>query len=218
MRTKTLLLTAALAAVGTLGANAQVFSVNAVGYVNKTVPANGFAMISNPLIAPTNTIEALFAGQLPNGTQIFMWNTTTKSFDIDQFDTEFGWNTLGSRELRPGQGIFIKNPGATEIKITFVGEVPQGTGANSLKTPLVPGFQIVSSQVPQAGTPTELGYTAANGDQIYQWNVTGQRYDAASFDAEFGWSPEPKSLDVGDAFFLSKTAAGTWERSFTVNQ
>jgi hypothetical protein len=207
-----------MAAVSTLAANAQVFSVNAVGYVNKTVPANGFALISNPLIAPTNTIEALLAGQIPNGTQIFMFNTTTKSFDSDQFDSEFGWNTLGGRQVMPGDGFFIRNPGATEMRITFVGEVPQGTGANSLKTPLVPGFQIVSSKVPQAGTPNELGYVPANGDQIYQWNTQTQNYAAAAYDAEFGWSPEPRALDVGEAFFLNRTAAGTWERSFTVNQ
>ena len=47
---------------------AQVFSVNAVGYVNKTIPANGFAMISNPLKAADNTIDKLFAG-VPAGTR-----------------------------------------------------------------------------------------------------------------------------------------------------
>jgi hypothetical protein len=218
MRTKTVLLTAALVAAGSLAANAQVFSVNAVGYVNKTVLSRGFALISNPLIAPTNTVQALLTGQVPQDTQIFVWNLTTRAFQSDQYDTEFGWGELANQQLTPGGGFFIKNNSANEIKITFVGEVPQGTGANSLKTPLVPGFQIVSSQVPQAGTPTELGYVAANEDQIYQWSVSGQRYEVAAFDTEFGWSPEPRALDVGEAFFLNRKTAGTWERSFTVNQ
>ena len=47
MRTKTLLLTAALAAAGVVSSMAQVYSVNSVGYVNLTLP-NGFSMIANP--------------------------------------------------------------------------------------------------------------------------------------------------------------------------
>src|SRR6478672_7317898 len=46
MRTKTLLLTAALAAVGVSSSMAQVYSVNVVGYVNKSVP-KGFYMLAN---------------------------------------------------------------------------------------------------------------------------------------------------------------------------
>src|SRR5947207_10303632 len=48
MRTKTLLLTAALAAAGAASAMAQnVYSVNAVGYANVSVPS-GFSMIACP--------------------------------------------------------------------------------------------------------------------------------------------------------------------------
>src|SRR5882724_2120301 len=43
MRTKTLLLIAAVAVAGVVASNAQVYSVNAVGYVNKSIPAKGFA-------------------------------------------------------------------------------------------------------------------------------------------------------------------------------
>ena len=47
MRTKTLLLTAALSAAGIASSMAQVYSVNAVGYVN-TPLVTGFNLISNP--------------------------------------------------------------------------------------------------------------------------------------------------------------------------
>lgn len=216
MRTKTILLLAAVAAAGITASNAQVFSVNAVGYVNKTIPAKGFALISNPLIAATNTIEALFSGQVPEGFQVFVWSTNTKAFQFTSFSVDFGWDPINvaQTQLRPGQGVFAKNPTAADIKVTFVGEVPQGT----LTTALVPGLQIVSSQVPQAGTATDLGYTAAQDDKIYQWNATGQKYDFSQYDTAFGWDPALKTLDVGDAFFLSKTAAGSWSRTFNVNQ
>lgn len=210
---------AALVVAGTIATNAQVFSVNAVGYVNKTVPAKGFALVSNPLTALTNSVSALLTGQVPEGTVVFVWNTTTKKFDSATYQgADFGWDgAAANTDVKPGQGMFIKNPGATDLKITFVGEVPQGT---PLSTPIVAGLQIVSSQVPQAGTPTDLGFTGASeGDKMYFWNTTKQSYDTAVFQgADFGWDPPQKSLDVGDAFFLSAKSAGTWSRNFTVNQ
>src|SRR5687768_8351279 len=59
MRTKTLLLTAALAAAGLTSSMAQVFSVNAVGFVNVTVPASSFALLANPLNQPTNDLASV---------------------------------------------------------------------------------------------------------------------------------------------------------------
>lgn len=207
---------AALVAAGSIAANAQVFSVNAVGYVNKTVPAKGLALVSNPLIAQTNTVAGLLTGQVPEGTVVFLWNTTTKKYDSVSYQgADFGWDGPSTTEVKPGGGMFIKNPGATDIKVTFVGEVPQGT---PLTTQLVPGLQIVSSQVPQAGTPADLGLTANEGDKIYFWNTTTQKYDVAAYQgADFGWDPPLKTVDVGDAFFLSRTQAGTWTRNFTVS-
>jgi len=227
MRTKTLLLIAAVGAAGVANSMAQVYSVNAVGYVNTTVPKGGFALISNPLKAATNTINALFS-PVPNGFQVYLYNTTTKVFDSAAFDDLEGAflpANIGNKELLPGQGLFAKNPSAADVTITFVGEVPQG----HLVTPLVAGLQIVSSQVPQAGTATDLGlpHTVAGGmtagDQIYKF-VTDptsplyQKYDASTFDdLEDNFLPALKPLAVGEAVFLKLAKANSWTRDFTVN-
>jgi hypothetical protein len=69
MRTKTLLLTAALSAAGVATSMAQVYSVNAVGYVNtQLVP--GLNLISNPLEAADNKIKTLLTG-VPVNTQVY---------------------------------------------------------------------------------------------------------------------------------------------------
>jgi hypothetical protein len=227
MRTKTLLVAAAVGAAGIATSMAQVFSVNAVGYVNKTVPAGGFALISNPLKAATNTVNALFQ-PVPPGFQVFIYNPG-KGFDVGTFDDlegAFVPASVGSATVNPGQGVFVKNPTTSPVQITFVGEVPQGT----LTTPLVVGLQIVSSQVPQAGTAAELGLPskvadgASAGDQVYQFIVNSstasenQKYYVSTFDdLEDGWLPALKSLDVGDAFFLNRVKAGNWTRTFNVN-
>jgi hypothetical protein len=214
MRTKTLLMVAAIGAAGAVASQAQVFSVNAVGYVNKTAPANGYAMLANPLKAATNTINALFTG-VPNGFQVYLYSPTTgyKTLTFDDLDGSFGAD--GNAELLPGQGVFVRSP--SEKQITFVGEVMQG----NLTTQLVPGLQIVSSQVPQQGTPTALGLTGVAGDQIYQFDVATQKYVISTYDdldnKYLGPSGEP-TIDVGEAFFLKKGAAGTWTRNFNVNQ
>jgi hypothetical protein len=217
MRTKALLLIAAAAAAGIVSSNAQVYSVNAVGYVNKTVPAKGFALVSNPLNATDNKVSTLFGGH--DGLAVYIWDTASKAFKFTQFSTDFGWDPAGpaATTITPGQGVFLYNSTTSPVTITFVGEVPQGKDPTPLTTPLVAGLQIVSSQVPQAGTADALGYKAADGDAIYQWDTSKQSYNFSQFSTDFGWDPALKSLDVGDAFFLSRTAAGSWTRSFSVN-
>src|SRR5258707_884633 len=142
MRTKPLLLVAAVAAASAVSASAQVFSVNAVGYVNKIVPKNGFALIANPLDAGTtnNTIAKLFAG-VPDGTKVYKYIPGT-GYKIAQFDDlsgEFSPPDVAALTVVPGEGVFVQNPLSTDMTITFVGEVMQG----SLSTPLVAGLQIV---------------------------------------------------------------------------
>jgi hypothetical protein len=114
--------------------------------------------------------------------------------------------------------VFVRVNAATTV--TFVGAVKQG----NLSTPLVPGLQIVSSQVPQAGTSDQLGFPdklaegLTNGDQVYRFNVAGQKYDVSLFD-DLGdaWDP-PVSLEVGEAAFVRVAKAVTWTRQFNVNQ
>jgi hypothetical protein len=226
MRTKTLLLVAAVGAAGAATSMAQVFSVNAVGYVNKTIPANGFAMVSNPLKAATNTIDALFTG-VPPGTQVYVY-TVGKGYDVgtfDDLDNSFG-PVVGPKTLLPGQGVFVKNPTANALTITFVGEVPQG----ALKTDLVAGLQIFSSQVPQAGTPNDLGIpnTGAEGltpgDQIYKFVINdpvpanNQKYLVATYDDLADDWDKPLNFDVGEAVFIKLAKAVSFTRQFNVNQ
>jgi hypothetical protein len=217
MRTKTLLLTAAISAAGIATSMAQVFSVNAVGYVTKTIPAGKFALISNPLTAANNSINELFKG-VPPGFQVFKFNSTSGSFTtatFDDIDNAFLPAAAGAATVLPGEGVFVRNPSANAVNLTFVGEVPQG----DLKNPLPQGLSIRSSQVPQAGTAAELGLRGGAGDQIFQWNVDTQAYSTHTFDdLDNAWLPALRPLAVGEAFFLSKRAAGSWDRTFNVNQ
>lgn len=225
MRTKTLLLTAALSAAGIATSMAQVFSVNAVGYVNKTIPANTaggpgkLALISNPLDAGqgNNTIANLFKGA-PDGTQVYKY--TGSGFVTATYDSlEGGFlpPDAANTTVVPGEGVFVRNTSTSDLTFTFVGEVPQG----ALSNPYPAGLSIRSSMVPQEGTAAELGFVGKNGDQIFQFNPATQGYSAHTYDdidPAAPWGPPLNKLAVGEAFFLRASAAGTWTRTFNVNQ
>jgi hypothetical protein len=204
---------------------AQVYSVNAVGYVN-TELRPGYNLISNPLLASGangNTIGELFEG-VPNQTQVAKF--IDGKFVVGTYSTILGrWSSTDANfanlSLVPGEGVFVRNPTAAPITVTFVGEVPQG----NLSTPLNPGLQVLSSQVPQAGTATELGLQPGNRDQIHQWDPTANGgaggYRTSTYSTILnGWSGAPLGvLKVGEAFFFNRqNPAGAWTRTFSVNQ
>ena len=220
MRTKTLLLSAALTAAGVCSSLAQVYSVNAVGYVNLVV-APGLSMIANPLSATDNTLGGVLttATGTPFGTQIYQFNGTT--FVAALYDDIDGWTSNGqpaaNLPLAPGGGIFIRNNGTTAFTNTFVGEVMQG----SLSVPLPAGLSIVSSKVPQAGKlGTDLKLIPPAGTQVYVFN--GSAYDSFLYDDIDGWVksgvPTEPNIAIAQSFWVRNNGpAASWDRVFSVN-
>ena len=219
MRTKTLLLTAALSAAGIATSMAQVYSVNAVGYVNTTL-LPGFNLVSNPLDNKAgNTIANLFGngiqGTVPDGLVVYYYDSATDNFvtAIYTFGI-FEPPNAASQVIPVGEGAFVFNPGTGNLTNTFVGEVAQGTASNQA---LPAGFSIKASTVAVAGTATELELPAQPGDVIYKWDAVADSYVPFLADPfGGGWAPSP-NIAVGEAFFLFKNAAGTWTRDFDVN-
>lgn len=214
MRTQLILTTAAFGLAGALGASAQVYSVNAVGYINTTVPAKSYALVANQLNAGGNTIKDVIPSA-PDGTTVFKY-TQAGGFSAVTYDgLDNAWSNPAAT-LKPGEGAFLQNNGAAPLTVTFVGEVPQG----SLTTGLLKGLNLVASQVPQAGKLTaDLKFPAADGDTVFQWDIATQKYKPANtFDAlDAAWSGGDPAIGVGEGFFVSKAAAGSWDRSFSVN-
>jgi hypothetical protein len=212
MRTKALILTAAVGAMSIASSMAQVYSVNAVGYINITCNP-GFNLIVNQLTPAVNELQALIPNP-PPGTQIYKYsggNYTLATFD--EFD--LNWGPQATLSLDLGGGFWINVPPGSPTTITFVGEVPQGT----LTTPTPLGFNLVGSKVPQAGPVDTLGLTAGAGDQIYRFANPGG-YTLFTFDEfDLAWTPSIPSVGVGEAFWLVRApgSPANWTRTFTVN-
>jgi len=164
MRTKTLLLGAALFAAGALSSMAQssVYSLNVVGYVTIQVPPfPGFAMVANPLddgagnfltnIMSGDDGSGNFAG-LPDGTTVFPWNASSGGYanQATFFAGPGGGWSGATNQLPPGNGFWIQSGTAdgsgVAFTVTLVGNVMQG----SMSSKLGNGFTIAASQIPVA--------------------------------------------------------------------
>jgi hypothetical protein len=203
-----------------------VYSVNAVGYVNVTVPANGFALLANPLNQPTNTLAAVLP-DATSGTKVYVINKTTGLFDTFTKQANGAWTGVGvaNARLEPGSGFFVKNPNTTNtMALTFVGEVPQTTDTTALTVTYNAGFNLVGSIVPQAGAlegTDGLGYTPTVGDVVYSFNPTTQAYATATRQANGKWTGQGSTggaaaISVAQGFWLNAKTGGTWTRTFTI--
>jgi hypothetical protein len=216
---------------------AQVYSVNAVGYVNITVPANGYRIISNPLNGTNNSVNTILP--LPqdgsyDGAAIYRFNPDNQQYrDTIQFLSGLGWLSAEDPDptINPGEGFFLQNVAGVPLNLTFVGEVPSGT----LNNPLPPAnqYSIRSSIVPKGGRVGFVGqagtleFPAEDGDALYVFNHNTQQYDDTwQFLTGLGWlsAADPNTdgpqLDPGNGLFIQKGSAAVnsqWTQTFSVN-
>jgi len=226
MRTKTVLLSALLGAIGSVSALAQtnVYSLNAVGYINVSLYP-GFNIVSCPLVvadpgtgAQNNSLSNLLVntnGQFKKW-QVYGWNGSY----IQDSGSGSGWSLGGTQTINPGQAVWVQNPSNSTVTVTFVGTVPTG----SLTNALLPGFNLVSSMVPASGDiVTNLimafGTNATKKDQVYTYNPLTTNYIQYSAGAAGSWpGGDPILPSVGGGFWYQSVSANTnnWVENYTV--
>jgi len=229
MRTKALVLTAALTAAGLLNSLAAVYSVNVVGYVNSTAKA-GFNLMACPLKATPNTVADIV--KLPDAVAeatLFKWNGA--GYDVASYFGAGAWlySTPADMTLSPGDGFFLWLPaGTADTTITFVGEVTQGADSNmSIDGTAAGKFSLVGSKVPQSLDLGAMAFPASVDEEaVYFWRRTtaapNGTYVIYTFFSPSDWlgsDPAQPLLPtplVGEGFFVFKKAAGTWTRDFVV--
>jgi len=241
MRTKTMLLTAAMVAAGALSSVAQnVYSVNVVGYINLTL-TNGFNLISVPLSASSTDINTVLTNQTPpipgdGASFLYTWNAGAQTFASAAYADGAGlwWNdssydALDTRQILPGQGVFIKVANGPSVTLTLVGTVPQGT--NSITE--TKGYSFIGDPAPVSQDPASNGLSVATSDFIYTWNPQTKGYNPAiyglsaadgattyptwwndsSFDIQVQFVP---TVGQGWVYHNGTPANETWTRVFTV--
>jgi hypothetical protein len=232
MRTKTILLTAALVAAGVASSMAQsnVYSLNVVGYVNLSL-TNGLNAIANPLdldgTGTNNTLISVFSTNLPKSTTIYLFDTSDGQFDISANYNKNGVWANGTQPFNPGQGAFVLIGATvpTPLTVTLVGQVLQGTnlvntnltvGSGSDVLSFVSSIAPISSAVDAAGNGG-LNFTLPHSSTVYFYDNTlnPPGYDIYTYNKNGVWGPSDPVIAVGQGFFVS-TSTNSWVQSFTV--
>jgi len=225
MRTKTVLLSALLGAIGSVSVMAQtnVYSLNAVGYINVTA-LPGFNIVTCPLIDGDNTVGTIINNANSNytGSQVFFYSPATGYAPADTAknvgptfaDTTNanGWAKGGTNVALPGTGFWFLNNSASPVTLTFVGTVPTGPYTNAL----VAGFNLVGSVVPMSGdiaSNTLSSLTNYNiGDAVYTYDATNSpaytKYTTAH--GIFGGHGQGGNWTAAGDPILSQTGQGFW--------
>jgi hypothetical protein len=237
MRTKTLILSGIVAALSGASAMAQVYSLNAVGYINVDIPT-GFSIIADQLYLTNQqtaqSIDAVFGQTLLNGgastadpyVNCIVYPYTTAyvgALIVEQVNgTPAFWNNPAEAQgtsFNPGQACFIYNPGA-DFTMTFVGQVPQGSVTNQLQQ----GFNLISSIIPQTGAiDTDLGLVPGVNDIAYTY-VSGHGYNTVNIYESTGgpgfWSggfSPTNTVGLGFFYYSASATPNKWVRTFTIN-
>jgi hypothetical protein len=235
MRTKTLLLSALLGALGSVSVHAQnVYSLNAVGYIN-VVLSPGYNIIACPLVtSPDNTVNTLLnnSTHIYNGDSIYFFDAATGSYSSDSASGRTtnanGWANNGTNILAPGVGAWYYNAATSNVTVTFVGTVPSGPITNSI----LPGYNLISSVVPASGdiiTNTLTGLTNYNiGDGVYVFDPTNQSYTAfqsshrgsTGYNTNWAATGDPTTANVYQGFFYynSGTSDVNWVENYSVSE
>jgi hypothetical protein len=229
MRTKTILLSALLGSLGSVSLMAQstnVYSLNAVGYINVTVQP-GFNIVSCPLISVdtggnTNAISNILNNATGTYKKWQYWGFSPAGGYKEELGTATGWNLGGVSTLAPGEAAWLFNPGSAASNITFVGTVPSGTLVNTLTSN---SFNLVSSILPTSGdiitNPLMTFTTPAKKDQVWTYTAgTGGGYKETIFGAGSWNAGDPVQATIGGGFwyFNAQTTNNNWIENFSVGQ
>jgi hypothetical protein len=248
MRTKTLALSALLGVLGSASVMAQnVYSINAVGYVNVTFPANSYTILTDPLIAsPDNTLNTVLPnlnGQYKHGiVYAFSGGTyTVTEIGVGTAANASGWETGGADiSLNPGTAAFFYNSTSAAMSATFVGTVPQSSTpvagpnfVNGLTNTLTPGLNLVGSIVPASGDITQgiASFTNENKhDYVYTYDPTNGGYSgqlivtakgapgSSGYDSEWsGGDPVVDQVAYGFFYWNNQSTNLNWVENFSVN-
>jgi len=227
MRTKTLILAAALSAASLATSMAQVYSVNMVGYTRVTL-LEGLSFIANHLKTANSVVPEVLAdingGNTPFGMTLTKFTYSTQRFDDQNvFNPDDATWSNPNQTLRPGEAVFVDRPlGNGNLDVTIVGEVPTGSYPVSVR----PFSHSYGAAIPQPGRlVTDLGFPLnllppATSLTVSFFDRATRRFsDQYVLNPDDGsWLPMEPNVPLNTGFFVDNASSSTvnWDRNFPV--
>ncbi len=230
---KTLLIAVAALAAGVISTQAQVYSQNIVGYANvvNTAGYQNYFQSVPFIIGSSNGINEVFAGGLPAGSYLNLWNGSGfTSYVYDNTDpigagTSVVWYDANEDAaitqyptLNPGQG-FLLVPSAPWTN-TFAGAIALSVGtSNNMVLPTAYANYFVAPVVPYAGSVTNGNNSTGGpnlnnlpaGSYVETWNGSG--FSAVVYD-----NTDPIGAGTGVVWYDANEDAAVAPPSVTVGQ
>lgn len=214
---KILMLIAGALAVSVVAATAQeVLSANAVGYIKKTLPANGGLVAMSIPLNPMDAAETVFgdtsvAEEAPVNAIVSFWDPIGQSW-IGGAKSGKGWGPAeAGYVLQPGEGFFLKgDPAAvSDVEVTITGEVPSDATLDRA----IPGSGALGTLANPYPVDFTFGTSAfasnASIDSVVSfWNVDDQSWIGGAKSGK-GWGPAEAGyvVQAGEGFFLREEGA-----------
>jgi len=230
MRTKTMLLSAALFAAGALSSMAQsaVYSQNVVGYVTVNIYP-GLNLVSAPLLSsdPNSNPETVLAnisnpditdysGFLPAFSQLFVFNpTNSQTLNANNTFTGSGGGGFNTAMIAGGDGNWYDNNGATPPQ-NQNGTCPPGTcffilnnsGGHTGNPPVTNTLTVVGTVI-QGTTPVVIypGINFLADPEPVAQDLCGNGFPAQDFDSLFTWG-------TGGDYLTQPPATSPWAAAY----
>ncbi len=213
MRLKRLIYTLGFCAVFLSRTDAQgQWCFEAVGYfANRVTVPPGYSLISDPLVHVAsgtygynqNQVSNLFP-RMPIGTRLYKYDSQTGRILENRFGRR-GWKHP-AETLAPGEGAIIFNPSRQSISVDF-----SGYNTASGQIHLRRGLSLVGNRVSGYGESfifplapwsyCSEPFPVEDGDIIFTFNRTLDRFETHRFRAQKGWDSYP-NVGQNESFWI----------------
>ena len=183
-----------------------VTSVNIVGLIKQDLPSNKLVFVAfnmNAVGSPTQTFGQAIGDQLPLGTWVYFWNSTSQTWDRNsrKIPSKGGWGSYSNRIVNVGEGIFLTT--TTNFTANFLGEVPLAPTTTVAVVERLNALGL-SYPVDTPWTNSPLSSGLPNGSSFSIWNITnGWTKFTKQIVSKGGWrSGTNVIIRAGEAFFI----------------
>jgi hypothetical protein len=204
----------------------NVYSKNAVGYVNLSLP-KGFTPVAVPLTDSTVplTVTKVFGTTIPDGTSLYFYNSTLQKYRTITYSVpDGGWiddetgDPAANTELPRNQGLWVNLPDMGEdvkLNVSIVGEVPSAQNAATTEVSVANGFALICYPYPTSTlfTNTTLSIGAVDGDSIYAWKTGGGYASGTYSPSDGGWIDDETGEPLG---LMLQPGRSYWYRASAV--